>query len=130
MPIIKLINYMWNIHIMQLLGFPSGSVVENPPARAEGTGLIPGSGRSPGDRNGNPLQYSYLENLVDIGAWWPTAAHGVTRVGQDLATKGNIYIMHQYYTKKPKTTAQIIDTHNNVDEPHWHWDETKNLGRD
>ena len=98
-----------------------GSVVENPPARAEGTGLIPGSGGSPGDRNGNTLQYSCLENLMDKGAWWPTAAHGVTkRVGQDLATKGNIHIMPQYYSKKPKTTAQtqIIDTHNNVDEPH------------
>ena len=118
---------------MQLLGFPGGSVVENPPARAEGTGLIPGSGRSPGDRNGNPLQYSCLENLMDKGAWWPTTAHGVTkRVGQDLATKRNIHIMPQYYIKKPKTTAQtqIINTHKNVDEPHWHWDETKNLDRE
>ena len=33
-------------------------------------GLIPGSGRSPGERNGNPLQYSYLENFMDKGAWW------------------------------------------------------------
>ena len=106
MPIIKLINYTWNIHIMQLLGFPGGSVVENPPARAEGTGLIPGSGRSPGDRNGNPLQYSCLENLMDKGAWWPTAAHGVTkRAGQDLANKGNIHIMPQYYTKKTKNNS-------------------------
>ena len=33
-------------------------------------GSIPGSGRSPGERNGNPLQYSYLENFMDKGAWW------------------------------------------------------------
>ena len=38
-------------------GFPGGSVVKNPPANAEATGLIPGSGRSPGRGNGNSLQY-------------------------------------------------------------------------
>ena len=39
-------------------------------------GSIPGSGRSPGEGNGNPLQYSCLENPMDQGAWWPTV-HGV-----------------------------------------------------
>ena len=42
-------------------------------------GLIPGSGRSPGEENGNPLQYSYLEKPMDRGAWQATV-HGVTRV--------------------------------------------------
>ena len=37
-----------------------------------GTGLIPGLGRSPGGRHGNPLQYSCLENPMDRGAWWAT----------------------------------------------------------
>ena len=41
-------------------------------------GLIPGSGRSPGERNGNPLQYSCLDNSMDRRAWWDTV-HGVTR---------------------------------------------------
>ena len=41
-------------------------------------GSIPGSGRSPRERNGNPLQYSCLENLMDIGAWW-AIVHGVTK---------------------------------------------------
>ena len=41
------------------------------------TGSIPGSGRSPGGETGNPLQYSCLENPMDIGAWWATV-HGVT----------------------------------------------------
>ena len=41
-------------------------------------GLIPGSGRSTGEGNGNPLQYSCLENLMDGGGWWPTV-HGVTK---------------------------------------------------
>ena len=43
--------------------------------------LIPGSGRSPGKENGNPLQYSYLENPMDTGDWLATV-HGVTRVRQ------------------------------------------------
>ena len=41
-------------------------------------GSIPGSGRSPGEGNGNPLQYSCLENPMDGGAWWATV-HGVTK---------------------------------------------------
>ena len=41
-------------------------------------GLIPGSGRSPGEGNGSPLQYSCLENPMDRGAWW-SAVHGVTK---------------------------------------------------
>ena len=39
---------------------------------ARDTGLIPGMGRSPGERNGNPLQYACLENSMDRGAWWAT----------------------------------------------------------
>ena len=48
-------------------GFPGGSVVKNPPAYAGDIGWIPGSGRSPGEGNGNPLQYSCLGkwNLAD-----------------------------------------------------------------
>ena len=56
--------------------FPSGSVVKNLPASAGDTDLIPGLGISPGEGNGNPLQYSYLENPMDGGAWWATV-HGV-----------------------------------------------------
>ena len=48
--------------------------------------LIPGLGISPGDGNGNPLQYSCLENSMDRGAWWATV-HGVTRVRHALATE-------------------------------------------
>ena len=51
---------------------PGGSVVKRMPANARDTGdmgLIPGSGRSTGEGNGNPLQYSCLENPMDIGAW-------------------------------------------------------------
>ena len=62
-------------------GFPGGS------ASKEGDqGSIPGSGRSPGEGNGNPLQYSFLRNLMDKGAWW-AIDHGVTRVRHDLTTR-------------------------------------------
>ena len=57
-------------------GLPDGSVVKNLPANAGDAGLIPGSGRSPGERNGNPVQYSCLGNPMDRGAWWATV-HGV-----------------------------------------------------
>ena len=67
---------------MCVFGFPSGSVVKNPPANTEDLGSIPGSGRSPGERNGYPLQYSCLENSMDRGAWQATV-HGVTRVGHN-----------------------------------------------
>ena len=59
--------------------FPIGSVVKNPPTNAGDMGLIPESGRSLGEGNGNPLQYSCLENPPDRGAGWATV-HGVTRV--------------------------------------------------
>ena len=49
-------------------------------------GLIPGSGRSPGEVNGNPFQYSCLENPMDKGAW-QSAVHGVARFRHDLANK-------------------------------------------
>ena len=64
------------------MGFPGGAVVKNPPASAGDTrdvGSIPGSGRSPGEGNGNPLQDSCLENPMGRGGWW-AAVRGVTRV--------------------------------------------------
>ena len=68
-----------------LLGLPGGTVVKNLPAKAGDTkdkGPIPGLGRSYGVGNGNPLQYSRLENSMDRGAWQATV-HGVQRVGHD-----------------------------------------------
>ena len=56
-------------------------MVMKPPANAgdvRDTGSIPGSGRSPGEGNDNPLQYSCLENLMDRGAWKATV-HGITK---------------------------------------------------
>ena len=52
---------------IELQGLPDGSVVKNLPANAGDTGSIPGQGRSPGEENDNPLQYSCLEILMDRG---------------------------------------------------------------
>ena len=60
------------------MDFPGGSVVKNPPANAGDVNSIPELGRSSGERNGNPLQYSCLENSTDRGAWWATV-HGVMK---------------------------------------------------
>ena len=62
--------------------FPGDSVEKNLPGNAEDVGLIPGSGRSPGGGNGNPLQYSCLENSMDRGVWQATV-HGMHRVGRN-----------------------------------------------
>ena len=61
---------------------PGGSEVKNPLANVGDTASIPGSGRFPGEGNGNPL----LGHPMTRGAWGPIV-HGVTRVRQDLATK-------------------------------------------
>ena len=60
--------------------FPGDSVVKNPPNNARDMGSIPGSGRSPGEGNDNPLQYSCQGNLMDRGAWQAT----VHRIAKEL----------------------------------------------
>ena len=59
-------------------GFLAGSVVKNLPATAGDLGSVPGLGRSPGEVNDNPLQYSCLGNPMDRGSWWATV-HGVAK---------------------------------------------------
>ena len=61
-----------------IMSFPDDSVVKNPPANAGDKGSISGLGRSPREGNGNPLQYSCLENSKVRGAWQATV-HGVTK---------------------------------------------------
>ena len=63
----------FEVGIMSPSGFAGGSVVKNPPANAgdaRDLGLIPGLGKTLGGGNGNPLQYSCLQNSTDRGAWW------------------------------------------------------------
>ena len=59
-------------------GFPCGSNSKESACNVGDPSLIPGYGRSPGEGNGNPLQYSCLENSVDRGAW-QAMVHGVTK---------------------------------------------------
>ena len=66
--------------------FACSSVDKESACNAGDPGSIPGSGRSPGEGNGNPAQYSCLENTKNRGAW-QTTAHGVARTGHNLATK-------------------------------------------
>ena len=58
---------------------PGGSEVKASACNAGDLGSIPGLGRSPGEGNGNPHQYSCLENPMDGGAWWATIVHGVAK---------------------------------------------------
>ena len=58
--------------------FPGGLVGKEPACNVGDPGLMPGLRRSPGEGNGNPLQYSYLENSMFRGAWWATI-HGDTK---------------------------------------------------
>ena len=64
------------VNLRSVLGtmqyFPGGSDGKESACNARDLGSVPGLGRSPGEGNGYPLQYSSLENPMDRGAWWPT----------------------------------------------------------
>ena len=66
------------------MGFPGGASGKESTCNAGDASLIPGSGRSPGKRNGNPLQYSGLENSTDREAW-RTTVHGVAKSRTQLS---------------------------------------------
>ena len=61
-----------------MMGFPGGSDGKESACNTGNLNSIPGSGRSPGEGTGNPLQYSCLENSMDRGAWW-AIVHGVPK---------------------------------------------------
>ena len=63
------------VYLMPMWGFPGGSYGKESSCNIGDLGSIPGSGRSPGERNGTPLQYSCLGNPMDRGAWW-AIVHG------------------------------------------------------
>ena len=66
------------------MGFPCSSVGKESTCSTGDRGSIPGLGRSPGEGNGNPLQYLCLENLMDTGAWW-AAVHRVAKSWPQLS---------------------------------------------
>ena len=73
-------NFAWGIKLWVQSDMVSqvALMIKNLPANAGDLGLIPGWGRSPGEGNGNSLQYSCLENPVDRGAWWATV-HNIAK---------------------------------------------------
>ena len=101
-------------------GFTGALVVKNQPADAGDTGdmgSIPGSGRSPGGGNGNPLQYSCLENLMDRGAWW-TPVTEVTNSRTWLRMLAHVQIRRwlsialkiEYFTTAQKSLDGLLST--------------------
>ena len=75
-------------------------MAKNLPANAGDVGLIPGLGRSPGEGSGNPLQYSFLGNPPDRGAWW-AAVHGVSKsqTGRSEETPHGVFMKEK---RKPR----------------------------
>ena len=80
------------------MGFPNGSVVKNLPASAGHLGLIPGSGRSLGEGNGNPLQYSCLGH--PMGSLVGYSPQGRKRIRHDLVTKQQMFVAALFTTAK------------------------------
>ena len=93
--------------IEMLHKFSGSSAGKESAFSAGDTGSIPGSGRSPGEGNGNPLQYSCLENLMDRGAWEATV-HGVVRVRHNLVTKPNLIHDPEVSNSALKETHNLI----------------------
>ena len=81
-----------------ILDFPGGTDSKVSAYNAGDLGAIPGSGRSPGEGDGNPLQYSCLENPMDGGAWW-LQSMGLQRAGQDWATSLIAFIKYCIFYK-------------------------------
>ena len=75
--------------ILDTGGFPGGLAVKNSPAKAGDRGLIPGSGRYPGEENGNVGEYSCLENPTDRGA----TVHGITESRTQLSNRTTTMIL-------------------------------------
>ena len=98
------------VHTHTHMASLEAQLVKNLPAMQEtGLDLIPGLGRSPGEENGNPLQYSCLENPTDRGAWKATV-HGVTRVEHNLATKPPYPHPHPHTHTHTHTHTHIYQT--------------------
>ena len=94
--------------ILETRGFPGGTLaVKNLPAKAGDAASIPGSGRSPGRGNGNPLQDSSLGNPLDRGAWLATV-HGVTKSQTGLS---NCTHTHTHTHTHTRLTHTHIHTH-------------------
>ena len=80
------VGHNWATELNWTESLPGSAVVKNLPADAGDVGSIPGSGRSPGEGTGNPLQYSCLENTIDREAWW-AMVYGIAKSQTGLSTQ-------------------------------------------
>ena len=95
------------------MGFPDGSDSKESACNVGDPSLIPGSGRSPSEGNGNPLQYSRLENSVDRGAWRATV-HGVTKNRTQLSDKHTSNQDTKQYIHMCVCVCVCVYTHSHV----------------
>ena len=98
-----------------MLGFPGGSEVKASACNAADLGSIPGLGRSPGEGNGNPLQYSCLENPMDGGAWWATV-HGVAKSRTRLSDLTLTFHSVCYSSERKAVLPSFINVRTKVSE--------------
>ena len=109
------LNPSWGYQASKILGlllstsFPGGSGGKASARNAAHPGSIPGSGRSPGEGNGNPLQYSCPENSMDGGAWWATRFMGSQRVRHHWATLLSLYCQSTGIPSNPKELGPPIN---------------------
>ena len=89
------------------MGFSGGSVVKSLSANAGDLDLISGSGRSPGGGDGNPPQYSCLENSMDRGAWWATS-RGVAKSETRLSEEDNTTRISTTAVAKIELLSRVI----------------------
>ena len=91
---------------LPMLGFPGGSEVKASACNVGNLGSIPGSGRSPGEGNGNPLQDSCPENPMDGGAWW-AIVHGVAKSWTRLSDFTSIHFTSMLL-RDPRPHVRIV----------------------
>ena len=107
------IHWLWASLVVQ--------VIKNPVAKAgdaRDMDSVPGLGRSPGGRNGNPLQYSCLENCTDRWAWWATV-HGITKSRIPLSTHNTMH--HWLILKVFLDTLKYLHELFNISFTKWSW---------
>ena len=112
------VGHDWSDLILPSLGFPCGTRLKNPPANggdARDAGSIRGWGRSPEVGNGNPLQYSCLENPMDRGAW-QAIVHGVgkSRTGLSVCTRARAHTHTHTHTHNVLPKACAVLSHSVV----------------
>ena len=123
--------WRWNLeHVTKQKGFPYSSVSKESACSSGDPGSIPGLGRSPGEGNGDPLQYPCLENLMDRGAWG-LQSMGLQRIGYNSAI--NTYLLtylsefpitsptHLWGVRNPQRVPSLWLLEQSFPKSHRHW---------